>query len=106
MTGGCCSACRRTRLSAATLDPDAEPHLLVLGEGGSGRSAALRTYLREVVAPARRSQAAVVPVAPALAPGRGARRYLHRPPGLGAAGGDRAGRPRGVPRDAGCPAPA
>jgi S-DNA-T family DNA segregation ATPase FtsK/SpoIIIE len=31
------------------LDVRAEPHWLVLGDGGSGRSSALRTYLREVV---------------------------------------------------------
>ena len=52
------------RLSTAILDPDTEPHLLVLGEGGSGRTAALRTYLREVVRTRSRSEAAVVLVDP------------------------------------------
>jgi S-DNA-T family DNA segregation ATPase FtsK/SpoIIIE len=55
---------REDRLSAATLDPDAEPHLLVLGAGGSGRSGTLRTYLREVVRTRTPSQAAVVLVDP------------------------------------------
>jgi S-DNA-T family DNA segregation ATPase FtsK/SpoIIIE len=36
-------------LSPVGLDADAEPHLLVFGDGGSGKSTVLRGYLREVV---------------------------------------------------------
>jgi S-DNA-T family DNA segregation ATPase FtsK/SpoIIIE len=35
-------------LAAVGLDPDTQPHLLVYGDGRSGKSATLRTYLREV----------------------------------------------------------
>ncbi|HEX8781537.1 MAG TPA: type VII secretion protein EccCb [Nocardioides sp.] len=37
------------RLAPVSLDPSTDPHLLVLGEGGSGKTATLRTYLREVM---------------------------------------------------------
>jgi len=36
-------------LAVVGLDPDAEPHWLVFGDGRSGKSAALRHYLHEVV---------------------------------------------------------
>ncbi len=36
-------------LEPVGLDPDVEPHWLVFGDGRSGKSAALRTYLHEVV---------------------------------------------------------
>ncbi|WP_139979277.1 type VII secretion protein EccCa [Nocardioides litoris] len=37
------------QLAPVALDPDTEPHLLVLGDGGSGKSALLRALCREVV---------------------------------------------------------
>jgi S-DNA-T family DNA segregation ATPase FtsK/SpoIIIE len=36
-------------LAPVGLDPDREPHWLVFGDSGSGKSAALRTYLHEVI---------------------------------------------------------
>ncbi|MFT4083813.1 MAG: type VII secretion protein EccCa [Nocardioides sp.] len=36
-------------LSPVALDPDAEPHLLVFGDGQSGKSALLRTLAREIM---------------------------------------------------------
>ena len=36
-------------LAPVGLQPDLEPHLLVFGDGGSGKSTVLRSYLREVV---------------------------------------------------------
>jgi DNA segregation ATPase FtsK/SpoIIIE, S-DNA-T family len=36
-------------LAPVGLDPDTSPHLLVLGEGTSGKSSVLRAYLREVM---------------------------------------------------------
>lgn len=50
------------RLAPVVLDPDADPHLLVLGEARSGKSDLLRTYLREVVRSrsAQRAQVVVV----------------------------------------------
>jgi S-DNA-T family DNA segregation ATPase FtsK/SpoIIIE len=36
-------------LAPVGLDPDSQPHLLIYGDGQSGKSAALRAYLREVV---------------------------------------------------------
>ncbi len=35
-------------LAPVGLDPDSQPHLLIYGDGQSGKSATLRTYLREV----------------------------------------------------------
>jgi S-DNA-T family DNA segregation ATPase FtsK/SpoIIIE len=37
------------RLAPVSLDPATEPHLLVFGDGRSGKTALLRTYLHEVV---------------------------------------------------------
>ena len=48
------------RLAPVALDPDAEPHLLVFGDGRSGKSALLRTYLHEVVRTRTPEQAQVV----------------------------------------------
>jgi len=50
------------RLEPVALDPDAEPHLLVFGDSRSGKSALLRTYLREVVRTRTPAQAQVVVV--------------------------------------------
>ncbi len=36
-------------LSPVGLDPDTEPHLLILGDGGSGKSAVLRTIAHEIM---------------------------------------------------------
>jgi S-DNA-T family DNA segregation ATPase FtsK/SpoIIIE len=36
-------------LAPVSLDPSAEPHLLVFGDGQSGKSALLRTYLHEIM---------------------------------------------------------
>ncbi|GCD89864.1 type VII secretion protein EccCa [Nocardioides sp. LS1] len=36
-------------LAPVALDPDAEPHLLVFGDGQSGKSAVLRAYVKEVM---------------------------------------------------------
>ncbi len=36
-------------LAPVGLDPDGEPHLLIFGDGQSGKSAVLRTYIREVM---------------------------------------------------------
>lgn len=44
------------------LDTDAEPHLLVFGDGRSGKSALLRTYLHEVARTRTARQAQVVVV--------------------------------------------
>jgi S-DNA-T family DNA segregation ATPase FtsK/SpoIIIE len=50
------------RLASVALDPDADPHLLVFGDGRSGKSSLLRTYLHEVVRtrPPARAQVVVV----------------------------------------------
>lgn len=50
------------RLAPVALDPDAEPHLLVFGDGRSGKTGLLRTYLHEVVRtrPPDRAQVVVV----------------------------------------------
>ena len=47
-------------LAAVGLDPVAEPHWLVFGAGESGKSAALRTYLHEVMRTRTPEQAQVV----------------------------------------------
>ncbi|MCW2816990.1 MAG: eccCa1, partial [Nocardioides sp.] len=36
-------------LAPVSLDPDTQPHLLLLGDGGSGKSAFLRTHCHEVI---------------------------------------------------------
>ncbi|CAN5381800.1 type VII secretion protein EccC [soil metagenome] len=36
-------------LAPVALDPETQPHLLILGDGGSGKSAVLRGHLREVM---------------------------------------------------------
>ena len=47
-------------LAPVALDPGADPHWLVLGDGGSGKSTALRGYLHEVVRTRAPSRAQVV----------------------------------------------
>ncbi|MEZ5093319.1 type VII secretion protein EccCa [Nocardioides sp.] len=49
-------------LAPVGVDPDLEPHLLVFGDGRSGKSALLRTYVREVMRsrPAKAAQIVVV----------------------------------------------
>ncbi|WP_296603930.1 type VII secretion protein EccCa [Nocardioides sp.] len=42
-------AVREQDLGAVGLDPDAEPHLLVFGDRGAGKSGLLRSYCREVI---------------------------------------------------------
>ncbi|MBS43644.1 MAG: type VII secretion protein EccC [Nocardioides sp.] len=49
-------------LAPVSLDPDATPHLLVLGDGGSGKSAVLRTQLQEILRTRTPEQAQVVVV--------------------------------------------
>ncbi|HEU4810681.1 MAG TPA: type VII secretion protein EccCa [Nocardioides sp.] len=49
-------------LAPVPLDPDAEPHLLVLGEGQSGKSSVLRAYLQEVMRTRTPAQAQIVVV--------------------------------------------
>ncbi len=49
-------------LAPVALDPDSEPHLLVLGDGRSGRSALLRTYAHEVMRTRGPQQAQLVVV--------------------------------------------
>ena len=49
-------------LASVGLDPDAQPHLLIYGDGQSGKSATLRTYLREVVRTRTPKQAQLVVV--------------------------------------------
>ncbi|WP_331272980.1 type VII secretion protein EccCa [Motilibacter deserti] len=49
-------------LAPVTLDVDSEPHLLVFGDSGSGKSAALRGYLREVMRSRTEQEAQVVVV--------------------------------------------
>src|SRR5690606_31882955 len=47
-------------LAPVALDPDQEPHLLVFGDGQSGKSALLRAYVREVMRTRTPRQAQVV----------------------------------------------
>lgn len=49
-------------LATVGLDVDAEPHLLVFGDGQSGKSTTLRTYLREVMRTRTPAEAQVVVV--------------------------------------------
>jgi DNA segregation ATPase FtsK/SpoIIIE, S-DNA-T family len=49
-------------LAPIGLDPDAEPHLVIFGDGRSGKSTVLRGYLREVVRTRTPEQAQVVVV--------------------------------------------
>ncbi|MGC4112893.1 MAG: type VII secretion protein EccCb [Nocardioides sp.] len=49
-------------LEPVGLDPDAEPHWLVLGDGGSGKTAALRGYVHEVLRTRTPAQAQLVVV--------------------------------------------
>jgi S-DNA-T family DNA segregation ATPase FtsK/SpoIIIE len=49
-------------LAPVSLDPDAEPHLLVFGDGQSGKSSLLRAYVREVMRTRSPKQAQLVVV--------------------------------------------
>ncbi|MDO3395295.1 type VII secretion protein EccCa [Nocardioides sp. SOB44] len=49
-------------LAPVALDPDTEPHLLVFGDGRSGKSAVLRTYAHEVMRTRSPQQAQLVVV--------------------------------------------
>ncbi|ANH37953.1 ESX-1 secretion system protein EccCa1 [Nocardioides dokdonensis FR1436] len=49
-------------LAPVTLDPDSEPHLLVFGDGRSGKSALLRTYAQEVMRTRSPQQAQIIVV--------------------------------------------
>jgi S-DNA-T family DNA segregation ATPase FtsK/SpoIIIE len=49
-------------LAPVGLDPDMQPHLLIYGDGQSGKSATLRTYLREVTRTRTPSEAQLVVV--------------------------------------------
>jgi S-DNA-T family DNA segregation ATPase FtsK/SpoIIIE len=49
-------------LAPVALDPDTEPHLLVFGDGRSGKSSVLRAYVREVMRTRTPQQAQIVVV--------------------------------------------
>ncbi len=49
-------------LAPVSLDPDSEPHLLLLGDGGSGKSAFLRSHLHEVMRTRTPKEAQIVVV--------------------------------------------
>jgi S-DNA-T family DNA segregation ATPase FtsK/SpoIIIE len=49
-------------LAPVALDPDAEPHLLVFGDGQSGKSGILRTYVREIMRTRSAQEAQIVVV--------------------------------------------
>jgi S-DNA-T family DNA segregation ATPase FtsK/SpoIIIE len=49
-------------LAAVGLDADAEPHLLLFGDGQSGKSAVLRSYVREIMRTRTPKQAQIVVV--------------------------------------------
>ena len=55
---------RESDLAPAELDVDADPHLLVLGDGGSGKTSLLRAYLHEVMRTRTARQAQVVLIDP------------------------------------------
>ena len=67
----------------SALDVDAEPHLLIFGDGQSGKSAVLRTYAHEIMRTRTPKQAQIVRRRlPALAARRGARRVPAQLPHL------------------------
>ena len=49
-------------LAPVSLDPDTQPHMLILGDGGSGKSAVLRTHIHEVMRTRTAKQAQLVVV--------------------------------------------
>ncbi len=49
-------------LAPVGLDPDTQPHLLILGDGGSGKSAILRTQLHEIMRTRTPAEAQIVVV--------------------------------------------
>jgi DNA segregation ATPase FtsK/SpoIIIE, S-DNA-T family len=49
-------------LAPVSIDPDTEPHLLIFGDGQAGKSAVLRTYVREVMRTRTAKQAQIVVV--------------------------------------------
>ena len=55
-------AVNEKELAPVGLDPDAEPHWLIFGDGGSGKSAALRGYVHEVMRTRTPKQAQLVVV--------------------------------------------
>ncbi|MQW78171.1 type VII secretion protein EccCa [Nocardioides sp. dk4132] len=55
---------RESDLAAVELDVDAEPHLLALGDSGSGKTSLLRAYVQEVMRTRSPRQAQVVLVDP------------------------------------------
>uniref|UniRef100_UPI0016030BFF type VII secretion protein EccCb n=1 Tax=Nocardioides pelophilus TaxID=2172019 RepID=UPI0016030BFF len=61
-TAGLLLGLDEARLAPVALDPRTEPHLLVFGDSRSGKSALLRTYLREVARTRSPAQAQVVVV--------------------------------------------
>ncbi|HEX3929651.1 MAG TPA: type VII secretion protein EccCa [Nocardioides sp.] len=55
-------AVEERELAPTGLDPDVEPHWIVFGDGGSGKTAALRGYLHEVIRSRSPEQAQLVVV--------------------------------------------
>lgn len=55
-------AVNERELAPVGLDPDREPHLVIFGDGQSGKSGTLRTYLREVMRTRTPTQAQIVVV--------------------------------------------
>ena len=105
-TGGCCSASTRRSSPRSGSTSTREPHLLVFGDGQSGKSALLRTYVHEVMrtrtpaaGAARRRRL------PALAARRGPRRVPAQLPDLRDPGAARAGRPRAATSSSRIPGP-
>ena len=71
-------------LAPVGLDVDAEPHMLIFGDGQSGKSALLRAYVHEIMRTRTPKEAQFVLVDyPALAARRGARRVPPQLPDLG-----------------------